>query len=145
MSCKPSLINPDFTGLYSVSYMGKQNKNKCWSKFIGSLIIILVIYSWVLGCLLPLIALFLIFIGYKIISLIIVIILVIPYLIPFEPKKLSLDSWICKQYVQYGSNYFDGGTSLSMEFEPKQIKENKMDNYPIITPIHPHGLFCIGK
>lgn len=142
---KPSLINPDFSGLYSVCILGKYNRQ--WYKiFLGGFSIFMFVYSWLLGFFLPNFTLIFFLNQYYHTCLILSLIIIIPYLLPFKQSSL-----ICQLYVYYAGYYFKGGTSMCMEFDPNDkssyinndIITNK-DDTPIIVACHPHGIFCLG-
>ena len=85
MPSKNSLINPDFNGLYTTAHLG--NKQYWWSNIIGSCIVMLLVYSWVLGFLLPIIAVILYIGGYSITAITIITIIIVPYVIPVNASK----------------------------------------------------------
>lgn len=138
--CKLSLLNPDLSGLYAVARLG--TNRTWWSIALGWIVMIIFIYSWILGFFLPVIGLFLLYFRYYTTSISIFTILFIPYLIPIQDKTRAA---VCRFYMYYGAHYFQGGTSMNVEFEPRCLKKsNKIDDIPIIIAVHPHGIFCIG-
>mmetsp|Transcript_3926 Transcript_3926/g.6602 ORF Transcript_3926/g.6602 Transcript_3926/m.6602 type:complete len:373 (-) Transcript_3926:1730-2848(-) len=132
---KPSLVSPDFTGLWSVSRLGQENK--WWSKPLGALALSAFIHSWILGMFTPFILVFLIYQQYFTTSTILFSLIMLPYFLPIAPQP-----WICRFYMKYGAHYFDGGSSMCFENKPN-LPHTKQPA-PIITAIHPHGILCVG-
>ena len=44
LDSKPSLLEPDFTGLWSVARLG--HEKRWWSKLLGTIVLSLFVYSW---------------------------------------------------------------------------------------------------
>jgi len=131
----PSLVNPDFTGLWSVARLG--HEKKWWSKILGTIIMSIFVYSWTGGLFTPFFIILLLYKQYFTASAILISILAVPYLLPIEPQP-----WICRFYMKYGAHYFDGGSSMCFEKKPDCADNEKPA--PTISTLHPHGMLTIG-
>eukprot|EP00484_Ammonia_sp_Unknown_P005098 CAMPEP_0197075648 /NCGR_PEP_ID=MMETSP1384-20130603/211718_1 /TAXON_ID=29189 /ORGANISM="Ammonia sp." /LENGTH=359 /DNA_ID=CAMNT_0042514497 /DNA_START=49 /DNA_END=1125 /DNA_ORIENTATION=+ len=132
---RPSLVEPDFSGMWSVARLG--HEKKWWSKFMGSIALSMYIYSWMGGLASPLFILVLVYKQYFMVSALVISILALSSLLPIEPQP-----WICRFYMKYGAHYFDGGSSMCFEKKP-DCADNEQPA-PIVVPAHPHGMFAIG-
>eukprot|EP01083_Nonionella_stella_P015089 42229_1 len=134
--CIPSLIHPDFNGLWSVARLGHQKK--WWSDLMGTFVVILFLSSWVGGCCVPFLLISLYLAEYYTSFIIILSMIIIPYLLTMSPQYP-----ICRFYLTYGAHYWDGGTSVSFESEPI-FTNNHNSTIPICVSYHPHGIFSLA-
>ncbi len=152
---KPSLLNPDFSGLWSVARIGDR-KNWC-DKICGTIVLSLYIYSWyasklinlievysvrykkrIGGFLIPFFILFLFYINYTITAILLASMIIFPYLLP-----ISAQPWIVRLYIQFGSAYFDGGCTQIVESKPSKCNLDE-STQSMLAGVHPHGVFCLG-
>ena len=130
---KLSLIDPDFSGLWSVARLGRDQT--WWNKICGTIVISVFVYSWIGGCLMPFFIFLLFMFGYHTLSIILLSLILLPYII-----NIDYQPWICRIYMKYGACYFHGGTSQCLEAKVEETNINK----PICAGVHIHGLLCIG-
>eukprot|EP01083_Nonionella_stella_P164536 544867_1 len=130
---KPSLVHPDLRGLWSATTLGGDATP--WLKFTGWIVMTFIFaFSW-FGPFIPLIALLLFCIGYHTAGIVIFSLVMLPYVFTISPQP-----WLCRMYVQYGAQYFDGGCSMCFEGEPS-IRDPKI---PMCVGAHPHGLLTVS-
>eukprot|EP01084_Bolivina_argentea_P091633 164932_1 len=130
---KPSLVHPDLRGLWSATTLGGDATP--WLKFTGWIVMAFIFaFSW-FGPFIPLIALLLFCIGYHTAGIVIFSLVMLPYVFTISPQP-----WLCRMYVQYGAQYFDGGCSMCFEGEPS-ICDPKI---PMCVAAHPHGLLGVS-
>jgi len=134
MSSKPptlphSLVNPNFSGLWSTNHSGKEN-DIC-TVLIGALALHTFIYAWIVGLFSPVIILALFYLKYTLTALLLTTVLVYPYVVRVQ----EWPAW--QRFMFKGCGYFEGGSSLSFEHE--------IDfDEPILFGVHPHGMFTFG-
>ena len=85
------------------------------------------------GFVVPILILILLAIGYTTTALSIASLLILPYLIDIPPQP-----WLCRIYMRWGAQYFDGGCSLIREYKPDSIKSAQL---PVMAACHPHGTY----
>jgi len=134
MSSKPptlphSLVNPNFSGLWSTNHSGKEN-DIC-TVLIGALALHTFIYAWIVGLFSPVIILALFYLKYTITALLLTTVLAYPYIVRVQ----LWPAW--GRFMLKGSGYFEGGSSLSFEHEIDL-------DAPILFGLHPHGMFVFG-
>ena len=138
-----SLIKPDFSGLWSVSWVGGKHNPKYEPSALNSLLSLVamsvVTASWFWGFLSPLIALILLYWKYYTLSSIMVAFLMYPYL-----TKINVYPSICRFYIKYGCSYFEGGASMIYEEPPNDLSTSLEQRKPSMVAYHPHGIFCTG-
>eukprot|EP01084_Bolivina_argentea_P094103 169175_1 len=139
----PTLLNPDFSGLWSVSWIGgKHNTNQnpsILNNCLSMIAISTVTMSWFFGFLSPLIILLLVYFQYYLSAICISTIILYPYTIKIKPLPA-----VSRFYVKYGCNYFEGGASMIYECPPNDLSIPLKSRVPSMVAYHPHGIFCMG-
>ena len=83
------------------------------------------------GFVVPILTVILLILGHSMTALSIATFLILPYLIDIRPQP-----WLCRLYMRWGSQYFDGGSTLIRERKPDTVKDAQL---PIMAACHPHG------
>ena len=81
----------------------------------------------------PFVFLWSMYMGYTKTLITLFAIIVLRYFIDIQPQP-----WIVRLYIRWGSQWFDGGTSLSME--NKLPKHCPGDDKAVFAGCHPHGM-----
>lgn len=139
----PSLIKPDFTGLWSVSWIGgkynPKNDQSVLGSFLSFVAVSVVCMSWMWGFLSPLIILTLLYLQYYSTCLAILVIVTFPYV-----TKINARPEVCRFYIKYGCSYFEGGASMIYERPPNDQSLPLKQRKPSMVAYHPHGIFTTG-
>lgn len=139
----PSLVKPDFDGLWSVAWIGGKYNEKQESSICNSILpfiaVSIVTISWIVGFLSPIIIFSLIYFKFYLLTAILSGILVYPYVVKINPLPS-----VCRFYVKYGCNYFEGGASMIYEEPPNDLSLPFEKRKPSMVAYHPHGIFCMG-
>ena len=138
-----SLIKPDFSGLWSVSWIGGRLNPKHKSSRLDPILSLVahstVTTSWIYGCICPIFFVPLLYFRCYTTIAILLSIIVYPYIFTIKPWPA-----ISRFYVQHGANYFEGGASMCYEVPPNPINTDLKDRVPSMVAYHPHGIFCLG-
>ena len=143
---KPSLVQPDFSGLWSVSWIGGKHNPKQTHSLLNDALSIMAqatfSMAWFCGFLSPLIILILIFYAKSyLLAVCITSIIAYPYLFA---GRIRPSPAVCRYYIEHGCNYFEGGASLSYEAPPNAQSTPLSSRVPSMVAYHPHGIFCLG-
>ena len=141
---KPSLVHPDFSGLWSVAWLPSDPSLKTSIlSFIG---VFILLFSWIFGYIFTIIDILLLVYFHNYTAFIIFTSILF---IPSYLFKLGRSPKWCR-FIMNGAKYFEGGCSWSVETKREIIPEihysTKSDtlNESEMYCYHPHGVFTLG-
>eukprot|EP01084_Bolivina_argentea_P198618 340062_1 len=142
---KPSLVRPDLSDLWSVSWIGGRFNDKQENNLLNDILSVIAILtltlSWVVGFASPLIVLSLCYLKLYTLSLCVVCMVLYPYVFAFRIKASPA---ISRFYIKYGCAYFEGGCSMIYEAPPNDLSLPLSQRVPSLVSYHPHGIFTLG-
>ena len=137
----PSLVNPNFDGLWSVAWIGRENG--LLYRFYGFCCCFLFLGSWLFGMFSPFWLSILWFYDFKIAFTILTIVCLYPFVVTVEGWPAAV-----RHLLLPAAYWFDGGCSISFEMPPEgyehECSADPEKQTSTILTIHPHGMFNLG-
>ena len=133
---KPSLASPEFSGLYDVVWIGREND--LVSRLRGMLAQTVFIGAWVFSGIFPMVFALLIYCRCHLTTLALLTAISYTFIFPTQPNY-----WAVRTFILNGSFWYTGGASLSFEMPPEgwelRHSEDPAKHHPTLTTQHPHG------